>query len=134
MAEKARLQVKTGEEVEAWENVGFGSSDKDVPVTLNGEEIVLEDASGTNGNKVTVGTSAVEMTFTGTTKSLSIQSDHDNAGKVWFGLSNVDDAGANAFGRLAPGQSVTLDLNDSSVAIYAVSDTAAQTVYKVCLT
>jgi len=91
-------------------------------------------ATSTNGAPVTVGTTAVELTFTGTTKVISIQSDHDNTGAIWFGASNVDNTGANALGRLAAGQAVKMTLDDASSAIYAVSDTAAQKVYKQALT
>lgn len=87
-----------------------------------------------NGGPVTVGTSAVEMTFTGTTKALSIQSDHDNTGIIWFGGATIDNTGANALGRLAAGQSVTIEMDDASSAIYAVSDTATQTVFKIAVT
>lgn len=98
------------------------------------DSVAVPEPIGINGAPVTVGTTAVEMTFTGTTRSITLMSDADNTGKVWFGLSNVDNTGANAFGRLTPDRAVTLELNDSSAAIYAVSDTASQTVYKVALT
>jgi len=102
-------------------------------------KVDLEDSlppksdTGIEGAPVTVGTTAVELTSTGTTRSISIQSDQDNTGKVWFGLSNVTNAGANAFGRLDPGRAVTIELDDSSNAIYAVSDTAAQKVFKMAI-
>lgn len=91
-------------------------------------------SNGIEGSNISVGTTAVEMTFSTATKSISIQADHDNTGKIWVGGSNVSNAGANAFARLAPGQAITVDFDDSSDAIYAVSDTAGQTVYKVALT
>lgn len=94
----------------------------------------LTDPSGINGAPVTVGTAAVELTFTGTTRIISIIADHDNAGAIWWGPSNIDNTGANAYGRLAAGQAVEIGLNDGSAAIYVVSDTAAQKVYKVALT
>ncbi|KKK71789.1 hypothetical protein LCGC14_2910390, partial [marine sediment metagenome] len=90
--------------------------------------------TGIEGAPVTVGTSAVEMTFTGTTKSLFIQADHSNTGTIWVGPSTVDNAGANAFARLEAGEYINIDFDDSSTAIYSVSDTASQKVYKVALT
>ena len=87
-----------------------------------------------NGAPVTVGTSAVEMTFTGTPRSISIQADQDNSGDIWIGKSNIDNTGANAFGRLGPGRTVTIEFNDTTNAIYAVSDVASQKVYKMALT
>ena len=85
------------------------------------------------GAPVTIGTSAVEVTFTGTTQSIYIQADHDNTGNIWVGKSNIDNAGANAMARLMAGESITIELNDSSNAIYAVSDTASQKIYKMAL-
>lgn len=85
------------------------------------------------GAPVTVGTTAVEVTFTGTTHSIKIQSSYDNTGIIYYGKSNVTNAGANAMGELAEGDAVIMDYNDSSNAIYVVSDTAAQTIYKKAL-
>ena len=89
---------------------------------------------GINGAPVTVGTSAVEMTFTGTTKVISLKSASTNSGLIWFGPSNVTNAGANAYGELTADSAVEIELNDASVAIYCISDTASQKVYKVALT
>ena len=61
-------------------------------------------------------------------------SDADNTGIIWWGPSNVDNTGANAFGRLSQDSSVTIEFDDTTTAIYVVSDTASQTVYKVALT
>ncbi len=94
----------------------------------------LTTPTGINGGPVTVGATAVEMTFTGTTKVVSLMSDHTNTGKIWWGPSSVTSAGLNAYGRLAPGQAVEIEVNDASAAIYTVSDTAAQTVYKAAIT
>lgn len=90
--------------------------------------------TGLNGGDVSVGTTEVEMTFAGTTKSVQIQSKVANTGSIWVGLTGVTNVGANAFTQLSPGQSVSMDLNDASAAIFAISDVAAQTVYKVGLT
>jgi hypothetical protein len=85
------------------------------------------------GGPVTVGTSAVELTFSGTTVTIIIQSDPDNTGRVWVGKSNVTSAGANAMTQLEPGDGLELSLDDSSNAVYAVSDTASQNVFKMAL-
>ena len=90
--------------------------------------------TGINGGNVTVGTTEVEMTFTGTTKSLFVQSDPDNTGRVWIGLTGVTNVGGNAFVQLEPGDGITYDLNDASAAIFAISDTASQNVFKSALT
>lgn len=92
------------------------------------------EATSYNGGPVTVGTTPVELTFTGTTQVISIIADHDNTGKIWIGGATIDNTGANATGRLAPGQAVEIAMNDSSAPLYVVSDTASQTVYKMALT
>lgn len=100
-------------------------------------EVILAESGGTSddfeGAPVTVGTTAVELTFSVATNSIFIQSDADNTGKVWVGKANVTNAGANAMVQLGAGEALSLDLDDSSNAIYAVSDTASQTVHKMAL-
>lgn len=95
-----------------------------------------KDASASTdfeGDSVTVGTSAVEMTFTGETKSIHIEADVENSGYIYVGKSNVTNLGANAMSKLEPGASLTIKLNDKNEAVYVVSDIAAQTVYKMAL-
>ena len=82
------------------------------------------------GAPVTVGTSEVEMTFSGTTTSIMIQSDPDNTGKIWIGKTGITNSGGNAMVQLEPGDALSLDLNDTSAAIFAISDTATQNVHK----
>lgn len=125
--------------------IGVSSTDGDTPVEIYADAVTNElfvklstssivSLTGINGGDVSVGTSEVEMTFTGTTKSIMIQSKVANTGFVWIGLTGVSNSGGSAFAQLSPGQSVTIDLDDSSSAIYAISDTASQTIYKVALT
>ena len=90
-------------------------------------------ATDFEGSPVTVGTTAVEMTFTGTTSSIMIEADVDNSGYIYVGKSNVTSDGSNSVAKLEPGASLTVELNDSSSAVYAVSDTASQTVRKLAL-
>ena len=94
----------------------------------------IAPSTGTNGGPVTVGTTEVEMTFTGTTGSIMIQSDSDNTGNVWIGLTGITNSGGNALAKLDPGSSISMDLNDASSAIFAISDTASQNVLKMALT
>lgn len=101
--------------------------------TLNAIKTVESPATNFEGAPVAVGTSAVEMTFVGTPKSIMLQSDPDNTGRVWFGKSNIDNTGANAMGQLEAGDAVTVDLDDASNAIYTVSDIASQNVFKLAL-
>ncbi|MCP3681687.1 MAG: hypothetical protein GY861_03260 [bacterium] len=114
-------------------NANMQIGDADVgganPVPVSGVE-----ATGINGGDVSVGTTQVEMSFTGTTKCIQIQSKVANTGSIWVGLTGVTNSGSNAFAQLSAGQSVSIELNDASAAIYAISDTASQTVYKVAVT
>jgi len=106
-----------------------------VAVTLNGETVVTDAAETTDfeGGPVTVGTTAVEITFSGTTQSILLTSDITNTGTVYLGKSNVTNAGANAMTQMEPGGSVGIKLDDFSNAIYLVSDTVAQNVFKMSL-
>jgi len=87
----------------------------------------LTTPTGIEGSPVTVGTTAVELTFTGT-------ADSGNTGKIWFGPASVDNSGNNAYGELTADSAVEIELNDVSAALYVVSDTASQKVYKAALT
>ncbi len=127
MPNLSRIQVRKNEAEYPWGDVGHGPAGESVPIEL-------EPATGIGGAPVTVGTTAVEMTFTGTTKVISIKSASTNTGLIWFGPSTVDNTGANAYGELTADSSVEIELDDDSAAIYAVSDVATQKVYKAALT
>jgi hypothetical protein len=86
------------------------------------------------GGPVVIGTTAVEITFSGTTRSIQIQSDYDNTGKLWIGKSNIGNSGSNAVSRLEAGDAIQLKLNDSTNSLYAISDITSQKIYKVALT
>jgi len=98
--------------------------------TQKTQEVV---ATGINGAPVVVGTSAIEMTFSGTTRVINLKSASTNTGLIWFGPSNVTSAGANAWGELTADSAVEIGLNDASATIYCISDTASQKVYKAAL-
>ena len=85
------------------------------------------------GGKVSVGTTAVEATFTGTTQSIIISADLDNTGMLYVGKSNVTNLGANAFCFLQPGEHVVLSYDDTTNAIYVVADAASQNFWKGAL-
>ena len=90
--------------------------------------------TGINGAPATIGTTAVEMTFTGTTKVIAIKSASTNTGLIWFGPAGVTNTGANAYGELTADSAVEIELNDASSPIYCISVTATQKVYKAALT
>ena len=96
-------------------------------------DVITAAGTGINGGPVTVGTTQVEMTFTGVTRSIMIQSDPDNTGSIWVGLTGVTNAGGNAMVQLEPGDAIEIDLNDASAAIFAISDIVSQNVYKLAL-
>ena len=77
---------------------------------------------------VSVGTTAVEVEITGTPESMTIEypAIAANTGTLYIGKSNVTNAGANAFKSLTAGMSIDIDYDDTTNAIYVVSDTAAQ--------
>ncbi|MCK5019403.1 MAG: hypothetical protein KAS32_20260 [Candidatus Peribacteraceae bacterium] len=82
------------------------------------------------GGKVAVGTTAVEVTFTGTTKKILIKADGANSGDLYIGESNVTTAGANALIFLDAGEEITLDYDDSSNPVYVVGSAASQNFWK----
>jgi len=85
------------------------------------------------GGKVSVGTTAVEVTFTGDTTSIIITADKDNTGILYIGESDVTNLGANAMTYLEAGDSITIDYDDTDNAVYVVSDTASQYFWKGAL-
>ena len=101
------------------------SANQDSVITLLTTPIDIE-----GGGSVSVGVTAVALTFTGTTSSIIISASLDNTGIIYIGKSNVGADGSNAVAFLYKGDSLVLDYNDASNAIYAISDTAAQAVFK----
>lgn len=96
------------------------------------DQQVATDMEG--GGKISVGTSAVEVTFTGTpTESIIITADMDNTGILYVGKSNVATDGSNAFVPLFPNESAIIDYNDSSNAVYVVGSAASQNFWKGAL-
>ena len=89
----------------------------------------LQRATNVVGNGlVSVGVTAVEVEITGMPESLIITypAIAANTGQLYVGKTNVTNLGANAIAVLLPGQSATMDYNDTTNAIYVVSDTASQ--------
>lgn len=85
------------------------------------------------GGKVSVGITAVEVTFTGTTSSIIITADIDNTGTLYVGKSDVTNLGANAMTFLEAGESLTLNYTDATNAIYVVASAASQNFWKGAL-
>ena len=95
------------------------------PIPINIESHTSTDLEGIS--PLTVGTTAVELTFADTTEAIIIQSDINNTGNIYVGKSDVTIT-SNYIISLYPGQSVEMDYDDSSNSIYVVSDVASQTV------
>lgn len=85
------------------------------------------------GGKISVSTTPVEVTFTGTTKSIIITADKDNSGILYIGKSNVTSAGANSITFLEAGDSISMNYNDATNGIFVVSDAENQNFWKGCL-
>jgi cell fate (sporulation/competence/biofilm development) regulator YlbF (YheA/YmcA/DUF963 family) len=85
------------------------------------------------GGKVSVGTTAVEVTFAGTPESIIISADPANTGTLYVGKSTVTNAGANALCFLQSGESITIEYSDITNAVFVVSNTASQHFWKGCL-
>jgi len=77
---------------------------------------------------ITVGLTQVEIAITGTPHSIRIQADNDNTGVIFIGKTGVLADKTNDFVRLECGDEVILDYNDTTNALYAISDTAAQVI------
>lgn len=94
----------------------------------NADTPVRKDLEG--GGKISVGTTTVEVTFTGTTTSILITADNANSGTLYVGKSDVTSTGANAFDFLLAGESVSIDYDDSTNAIFVVASVASQNFFK----
>jgi len=101
------------------------------PVPVSGTITAENPTNLEGGGSGAVGVTAVEVTFTATpTRSIIISSAIANTGILYIGKSDVTNLGANAFAFLQAGDSVSIDYDDASNAIYVVSDTAAQSFFK----
>jgi len=106
------------------------------------EDIVsaVKDVSGLQrstdmegGGKIAVGTTPVEATFAGTSEAITITADFDNTALIYVGKSNVATDGSNAIRPLTAGQSIELDYDDTSNALYVVAASASQNFWKGAL-
>ena len=104
-----------------------------MPVGIDGVPLGnhLKPASDLEGGgRVAVDTTPVEMSFTGTPRSIILTADPNNAGLLYVGKVDVTNAGANAVTFLRAGESVTLNYNDATNALYVVGSVAGQFVWK----
>lgn len=104
-----------------------------MPVGIDGVPLGnhLKPASDLEGGgRIAVSTSAVEMTFAGTPRSIILTADPQNTGTLYVGKANVGSDGSNAVTFLRPGESVTLQYNDATNALYVVASAVGQYVWK----
>ncbi len=95
------------------------------PMSIKSNGHIGEDVEGLG--TITVGTTPVELSFTGTTESIIITSENSNTGLIYIGKSDVQSDGSNSITGLDVSQSFTIDYNASINPLYIVSDTASQT-------
>lgn len=89
--------------------------------------VEIESARDLQGlGKISVGTTALEVSFSGVTTSIVITADIENTGKLFVGKSDVTSTGANAITFLEAGDSIKLDYDDVDNALYVVADTVSQ--------
>ena len=125
------LTQKTGIKNVAGATINPATEEKqDSIVTAINAVSGLQRSTNMIGNgKIIVGTIAVEVAFTGTIESIVISADFDNTGILYVGKSIVTNLGANAIVALQPGDSITMDYDDSTNAIYVVASVAGQYFY-----
>lgn len=85
------------------------------------------------GGKISVGTTAVEVTFSGTTTAIIITADIFNAGILYVGKSNVNSSGANALTLLEAGEPVAIEYEDGDNPVYVVASIANQNFFQGAL-
>ena len=101
------------------------------PVSIEEDNNISSDMEG--GGIVVIGTTAVEMTFTGTPTAIILSAPLANTGTLYIGKSTVTSAGANAITYLEAGESLSIDYVDTTNALYVVATVAAQNVFKGAL-
>ena len=107
------------------------TKDNPLPVSDTASDPVANNFE--SGGKIAVGTTAVEITFGITTSSIIISAATANTGTLYLGKSDVASDGSNAILFLEAGESVNITYEDSSNALFVISDTAAQNFFKGAL-
>lgn len=102
------------------------SGSNPLPVTSVSHTSIDLEGSG----QVSVGTTAVEVLFTGVTEAIIIRADRNNTGLLFVGKSNVTSDGSNSITYLEAGDSITLDYEDATNPIYVVASVASQNFYQ----
>lgn len=111
-----------------------------MPVPTNSRTIVNPDGTtvtfnmatrptnvAQNGN-LTVGVTQSEIVIAGTPKEILLKAASTNTNTIWIGKTGVQNDGSAHLLYLDPGDEVTLTYDDTTVALYAISDAAAQSL------
>lgn len=109
------------------------NQDEQTAILEDLEDLVSPSTDLEGGGKVSVGTTAVEMTFTGTTREIILTADQSNNDLIYWGKSNVDSSGNNAIGYLEYNNVIRFPYNDVSNPIYVVAKTGTQNIWKGAL-
>lgn len=96
--------------------------------------ISITPATGFTSAKVSITTTPTELTFTGTTKAISIKTLSTNTASIYIGPATVDSSGTNAITEITADGFFYIELNDASAPLYAVAATGTQTIFKAALT
>jgi hypothetical protein len=102
-------------------------------INSDGSLKTTRDTDLEGGGIISVGTTAVEVTFTAVPNSIIISAANDNIGTLYIGKSDVTTVGANAINYLDAGEKMVLTYNDTDNPIYVVADQAAQNFFKGAL-
>lgn len=104
------------------------------PATEGKQDDAIEQVSpATNlegGGKISVGTTAVEITFTLTPKTIILTADQSNNDIIYWGKSNVNSSGNNAMGYLEANNVQEIHFDDTTNAIYVVAKSGTQNIWK----
>ena len=77
---------------------------------------------------IDVGQSEVEIVISGTPREIRIRADVDNTGIIFIGKTGVLSDKTNDYIRLEAGDEHKMPYNDTTNALFAISDTAAQKI------
>ena len=108
------LSDKKGKKRPLVDGLSTEAKQDDTITAINNVSGLQRSTNMDGGGKVSVGTAAVEATFSGTPESIIISADPANTGTLYVGKSNVTNAGANAICFLSSGESVTIDYSDTT--------------------
>ncbi len=105
----------------------------DIVTAINAVSGLQRATNLEGGGQIAVGTTAVEVSFSGTPESIIIQSDTSNTALLYIGKSDVVSDGSNAICFLVAGQTLTMQYDDTSNAVYVVAAAVSQNFWKGAL-